>query len=1275
MNSFTTPKMLLPKSTSFTFSLLLAVLTLMFVHSTQAANVTISIVQTFSSLDGSALDDDGFVNGVFYVDGNLTITSTGSIVCNDPVSPPNNSACPITINVTGNMVLQSGASIYAENRISGGNGGEIIISVGGNLTLLNESIISSSRTTTGGSGVGGDMTITVGGNVDFQTGSIVASACMGGGRAGDTRITAEGVIHIDGLVSAGPDYQLFPLPDRLFDFVLENGNTTQKGAKIIIVSHVNSEVAGVTIGETGILISQGQDPASDTVSIEACGIEIYGMVASVAKKGNASTTNRPVVVLRSSQYILINGEDLGSEGTNQGRVRADYVIGEAPESISVNMYAKDDIAIIGPSSGTIFSTSSNGGYSTNQPGGTVNGISFNGGIDLSGLAIQASGIPGSGSMGGSVNLKAFLDIDLSNSLIEARGSTTGGNPDGGYVNIRSYSGDLISNNSSTINVTGGSPLPEGTVVLTACGSIGFPAGNIIPATVIPSKTFSCSPGAPSLPEGINPLPSCGSEEEYSCHWCNKGAVLSQVWQNMNGDTCAIPDILVDVRLPHTPVDASKIHTGEPATGSIQAAVDYVNAHGDPTPGDGQIFIGVIATDCGSNPEGFQCETTESRGLGGDTPFGIENVTITNENPQRLNIFGCSVTLHADDTSQPVMRIVNSVGKVTVLDIHVKYSEVEGYLIQNNDDLVVVKNSRSMYHDIGYRVQDDDVQITGSQASSHNRIGMLIEGDYNILRTNNDIMDNSEAGIKITGHHNESNGNDVGKSGHPNPVGILVTGHYNELHGDNVTYNTCNGLEISGNYNEIADEDAQHNGCNGMVISGNYNILEGNKQVKFNGHDGIFISGDNNSLEGNVGSENGRNGICADLADGANGNTFEENEAEENVLQGIRACGQVDNGDNEGEDNGMDPQVAFVCSSLASFEVTDMDEDKIYKYDASFNLVSSSLLASDDGDGNDVTTNSTNSYVLDKSDKQVYRYVGTMVASKILKEVGGGSLSSPCGIAINEDSLWVADGSKKKIYRYSLSSAFAGAGNLNAVQEIAFTGNNGNAEGLIAEGAHVYVLDNSDKQFYRYPKTGGAGVASKVMKETTGGSLGTPIGATSDGTSFWIVDNGKDKAYKYSKMALFSAAGNLNATSQYLLYPDNAKSTGIAIGNNTVFPLVTNVEDYPVDQDSYNTGVSTMMNKLEDESSMHTDLFVKQSPLQVYPNPTRGQITLKFNSAVSTPYILKVADISGRILIQSIISATAGVNFHELDLHAISSGLYIVNLSCTGENYNVRLIVE
>jgi hypothetical protein len=113
-----------------------------------AHDVTISGNVTFASLDGSSLDHDGVVNGVFTVnDGNLIVN--GTINCNDDSG--SDSACNMSFVVSGDVIINSGGGIFAENRTGTGSGGNITISAGGNITV-NGTISSAARSSTSSGG-------------------------------------------------------------------------------------------------------------------------------------------------------------------------------------------------------------------------------------------------------------------------------------------------------------------------------------------------------------------------------------------------------------------------------------------------------------------------------------------------------------------------------------------------------------------------------------------------------------------------------------------------------------------------------------------------------------------------------------------------------------------------------------------------------------------------------------------------------------------------------------------------------------------------------------------------------------------------------------------------------------------------------------------------------------------------------------------------------------------------------------------------------------------
>jgi hypothetical protein len=489
----------------------------------QLLSVTISTPLLFTGpagptvLDNNPLYDSNPVVGAVQIADDLVMSGTGSITANDPTSPANNSATPIILDVTGNMAMGTGTSIFAENRTSGGSGGEITLTVGGNFSMASGSIISSSRTTTGGSGNGGDLSLAVVGDINLQPGSIVAANDAGGGKAGDILITSSlGTIDIDGLVASGPSTTV--LATKLTGQVLAGGNTTQKGGKITIkvltdIGNTDPTLSRLNVSTDGIIISQGQDPSSDTVLLESqcSGIRIDGLVGSVAAKQHGSiglTANVPQVILRSPRFIEVNGADLGGSGPNQGRVRADYVVGERsllpPNPVfGVDMFARSYIDVTGPAAGTvdsnnpthlpIFAVSSFGGTANNTAlfGGTVTAIavgdtnspSTQATIVATGNAFDASA---PGAKGGKVNLTARDNVVLNGATIAAAGKTVGG-----QINVRSFNGSLSwQNGVGDVRPTGlGVALASrGKVTLTAPG-----------APILTGTVFPVSSGAQTNP--------------------------------------------------------------------------------------------------------------------------------------------------------------------------------------------------------------------------------------------------------------------------------------------------------------------------------------------------------------------------------------------------------------------------------------------------------------------------------------------------------------------------------------------------------------------------------------------------------------------------------------------------------------------------------------------------------------------------------------------------------------------------------------------------------
>jgi len=243
-----------------------------------------------------------------------------------------------------------------------------------------------------------------------------------------------------------------------------------------------------------------------------------------------------------------------------------------------------------------------------------------------------------------------------------------------------------------------------------------------------------------------------------------------------------------------------------------------------------------------------------------------------------------------------------------------------------------------------------------------------------------------------------------------------------------------------------------------------------------------------------------------------------------------------------------------------FNVSDVKDAKIYKYDDSGSFVGSFDLSVDNGFPVGVAAVGGYVYVVDHADKQVYRYSccgGTPVVSRtLLKADGNSSVGNIDGLAIDiiAGEMWMLSGNKKNIYQYSLLEAFPDDGSsLKAAREIGL--DNTGAVGLAIDSTYLYVLDYDtsgpvkETRFYRYDRSTGVcgiGDISKVLLDGGGIALQSPAGAMFYGTSLWVVDSGTNKVYRYDNVAsLFPGDSNtVDADWEFALDGANDDASGM-----------------------------------------------------------------------------------------------------------------------------------
>ena len=233
-------------------------------------------------------------------------------------------------------------------------------------------------------------------------------------------------MHLAGLVASGPSRTV--LASKLTGPVLTVASGSQAGGPITIQSTGTAQPA-IRVDAGAVVVSQGEDPGAGPVSLEGCGIEIRGLVASVSKSNGLSS-----VSLRSGQGILVDGTNLGAAGPAQGRVRADATLGDAA-GFGVDFFARGPIQVLGPAPAQtgVFVASSTQGTQQNRTGGTIAAISLEADLAATGNAFDA-GRQVSGDKGGTIDLKAKTGIDLDGAVLKALG---GANGNSGRKGVRS----------------------------------------------------------------------------------------------------------------------------------------------------------------------------------------------------------------------------------------------------------------------------------------------------------------------------------------------------------------------------------------------------------------------------------------------------------------------------------------------------------------------------------------------------------------------------------------------------------------------------------------------------------------------------------------------------------------------------------------------------------------------------------------------------------------------------------------------------------------------
>ena len=105
----------------------------------------------------------------------------------------------------------------------------------------------------------------------------------------------------------------------------------------------------------------------------------------------------------------------------------------------------------------------------------------------------------------------------------------------------------------------------------------------------------------------------------------------------------------------------------------------------------------------------------------------------------------------------------------------------------------------------------------------------------------------------------------------------------------------------------------------------------------------------------------------------------------------------------------------------------------------------------------------------------------------------------------------------------------------------------------------------------------------------------------------------------------------------------------------------------VDQDG-SESVSTIIQLKRTSPSVPT-------ALSIYPNPSRGQTTIRFTQQTAGEVLLRVHNLSGRLMASRLASASAGENELPFDTSRLPRGTYSLSAEVNGELLLQRLVVQ
>jgi sugar lactone lactonase YvrE len=190
-----------------------------------------------------------------------------------------------------------------------------------------------------------------------------------------------------------------------------------------------------------------------------------------------------------------------------------------------------------------------------------------------------------------------------------------------------------------------------------------------------------------------------------------------------------------------------------------------------------------------------------------------------------------------------------------------------------------------------------------------------------------------------------------------------------------------------------------------------------------------------------------------------------------------------------------------------------------------------------------TAAGTTAWVVD-ANKTVYIYSNHGVLQGSWSAGGLSASAQLTGIATNGTDVWLVDSSADKVYKYAgAASRLSGSQNPASSFSLA-SGKNGdpNPQDIVTDGTSFWVVDGTKLKVFKYTLSGSL-LGSWAIDPSDAHPTGITINPNNV-SDIWIVDNSTLKVYQYTAAA-GRTSGSQNAAATFALNPYDTNPQGIA----------------------------------------------------------------------------------------------------------------------------------